>query len=75
MRKRQFYDRRSRSQAEYGPLNGLSTDLVKLNSTGERRGKTQHLTIGEAGNVSMALDAEVLTNIRYLGRIGLKLLL
>jgi hypothetical protein len=24
----------------YGALNGLSTDLVKLNSIGERRGKT-----------------------------------
>jgi hypothetical protein len=31
-------------KAHYGPLNGLSTDLVKLNSIGERRGKTrQHL--------------------------------
>jgi hypothetical protein len=40
-------------KADYGPLNGLSTDLVKLNSIGERRGKTrQHLTIGEAGDVS-----------------------
>jgi hypothetical protein len=27
-------------KAGYGPLNGLSTDLVKLNSTDERRGKT-----------------------------------
>jgi hypothetical protein len=55
MRKRQFYDRRSRSQADYGPLNGLSTDLVKLNSIGERRGKTpgSTLTIGEAGDVSI----------------------
>jgi hypothetical protein len=26
-------------KADYGPLNGLSTDLVKLNSIGERRGK------------------------------------
>ena len=28
-------------KADYGPLNGLSTDLVKLNSIGERRGKTR----------------------------------
>jgi hypothetical protein len=27
-------------KAGYGPLNGLCTDLVKLNSIGERRGKT-----------------------------------
>jgi hypothetical protein len=27
-------------KADYGPLNGLSADFVKLNSTGERRGKT-----------------------------------
>jgi hypothetical protein len=27
-------------KADYGPLNGLCTDLVKLNSIGERRGKT-----------------------------------
>jgi hypothetical protein len=26
--------------ADYDPLNGLSTDLVKPNSIGERRGKT-----------------------------------
>jgi hypothetical protein len=26
-------------KTDYGPLNGLSTDLVKLNSIGERRGK------------------------------------
>jgi hypothetical protein len=41
-------------KADYGPLNGLSTDLVKLNSIGERRGKPrQHLTIGEASDVSI----------------------
>jgi len=28
------------SKAGYGPLNGLSTGLVKLNSIVERRGKT-----------------------------------
>jgi hypothetical protein len=27
-------------KADYDPLNGLSTDLVKLNSIGERREKT-----------------------------------
>jgi hypothetical protein len=27
-------------KADYGPLSGFSTDLVKLNSIGERRGKT-----------------------------------
>jgi hypothetical protein len=27
-------------KADYGPLNRLSTHLVKLNSIGERRGKT-----------------------------------
>ena len=47
-------------KADYGPLNGLSADLVKLNSIGERRGKTQHLTIGETGDVSIGdLHAKV----------------
>jgi hypothetical protein len=44
-------------KADYGPLNGLSADLLKLNSIGEPR---QHLTIGEAGNVSIGdLHAQV----------------
>jgi hypothetical protein len=48
-------------KADYGPLNGLSIDLAKLNSVGEREGKPrQHLTIGEAGDVSIGdLHAKV----------------
>jgi hypothetical protein len=49
------------AKADYGPLNGLSTDLVKLNSIGERRGKPrQRLTVSEAGDVSICdLHAQV----------------